>query len=227
MRCVSFHRMIFSSAVISGARETGASRLAENQDSSSGIRLSRPFIASMETSRCEMAETIAVPEKSRSLSARDSPAADQTQTWASNTAAMRFSIFGIPVFFRVQEIAEDDGGCLGPTEQFPRRTGGNRDQCRFLASWTVAGHPALLRVRRGSGEAPEPLWTTPPPPAGVRIDPPQAAFRTSRSPLTAGDVFLLFTDGVIEAETPAAETFGGERLAASFIKMNARNLLLR
>ncbi len=27
------------------------------------------------------------------------------------------------------------------------------------ASWAVAGHPAPLRVRRGSGKAPQPLWT--------------------------------------------------------------------
>ena len=85
---------------VSGASETGESRLAENQDSSSGFRLSRPFIASMETSHCEIAETIAVPENPRIFYARGSPAADQTQTCVSNTAAMRFSIFSIPVFFR-------------------------------------------------------------------------------------------------------------------------------
>jgi len=86
-----------------------------------------------------------------------------------------------------------------------------------LASWAVAGHPAPLRVRRGSGEAPEPLWITPPHQPALGLI-PQAVFRTSRSPLTIGDVFLLFTDGAIEAESPTSEAFGVERLATSFIE---------
>lgn len=83
------------------------------------------------------------------------------------------------------------------------------------ASWAVAGHPAPLRVRRGSGKAPEPLWTQPrhQPALGLL---PDAAYRTEESPLKPGDVFLLFTDGAIEAENPTGEHFGTARLAASF-----------
>lgn len=83
------------------------------------------------------------------------------------------------------------------------------------ASWAVAGHPAPLRVRRGSGKAPEPLWTEPQhqPALGLIAD---AAFRTQESPLKPGDVFLLYTDGATEAENPTGEYFGTTRLAASF-----------
>ncbi len=60
---------------------------------------------------------IAVPEKSFNNVARVSPADDQTQTCVSNTAATRFSIFGIPVFFRGEEIAENYGVFCGASEQ--------------------------------------------------------------------------------------------------------------
>ena len=83
------------------------------------------------------------------------------------------------------------------------------------ASWAVAGHPSPLWVRRGSGKLPEPLWKEPQhqPALGLAAD---IVFRTHESPLKAGDVFLLFTDGAIEAENPAGEPFGIERLATSF-----------
>jgi sigma-B regulation protein RsbU (phosphoserine phosphatase) len=62
---------------------------------------------------------------------------------------------------------------------------------------------------------PEPLWTDPPrqPALGLIAD---TVFRTAESPLKPGDVFLLFTDGAVEAENPAGEIYGGARLAASF-----------
>jgi serine phosphatase RsbU (regulator of sigma subunit) len=83
------------------------------------------------------------------------------------------------------------------------------------ATWAVAGHPAPLRVRRGSGKEPQPLWTLPQhQPALGLIE--NAVFHSSESPLGAGDVFLLFTDGAVEAENPFGDPFGVERLAASF-----------
>jgi phosphoserine phosphatase RsbU/P len=86
-------------------------------------------------------------------------------------------------------------------------------ECR--ASWAVAGHPAPLRVRRGSGNEPAPLWEEPhrQPALGLLSE---AEFQTHESELHAGDVFLLFTDGASEAEDPAGEIFGIKRLAASF-----------
>jgi hypothetical protein len=56
-------------SAVRGARETGASRLVENQVSSLGFSLSLPFMANIETSHWDMAEMIAVPEKSRNFSA--------------------------------------------------------------------------------------------------------------------------------------------------------------
>jgi serine phosphatase RsbU (regulator of sigma subunit) len=83
------------------------------------------------------------------------------------------------------------------------------------ASWAVAGHPAPLRVRRGSGREPAPLWEAPHHQPALGLV-PDAVFQTHESKLDAGDVFLLFTDGASEAENPAGEIFGIKRLAASF-----------
>jgi serine phosphatase RsbU (regulator of sigma subunit) len=89
------------------------------------------------------------------------------------------------------------------------------DTCNSRASWAVAGHPAPLRVRRGSGKAPQPLWTEVQhqPALGLIAD---AVFHTTESPLKSDDVFLLYTDGMIEAENAAGVPFGTGRLAASF-----------
>lgn len=82
------------------------------------------------------------------------------------------------------------------------------------ASWAVSGHPAPLRVRRGSGKGPEPLWFESPRQPALGLV-PNFTYRSFESPLLAGDVFLLFTDGSIEAENPTGEPFGLKRLAAS------------
>ncbi|RYD29196.1 MAG: serine/threonine-protein phosphatase, partial [Verrucomicrobiaceae bacterium] len=82
------------------------------------------------------------------------------------------------------------------------------------ASWSVAGHPAPLKVRRGSGKTPEPLWDKPQRQLALGLA-AQASYRTEKAPLVAGDIFLLFTDGALEAENPAGEQFGVGRLCAS------------
>lgn len=89
------------------------------------------------------------------------------------------------------------------------------DTANGRASWAVAGHPAPLRVNRHSDDSPEPLWTKSPhqPALGLISN---ASFRTSESSLAVGDVFLLFTDGAIEAENPEGEYFGDDRLATTF-----------
>lgn len=83
------------------------------------------------------------------------------------------------------------------------------------ATWSVAGHPAPLRVRRGGGKLPEPLWREPhhQPALGLST---KAVYQTHETSLHAGDVFLLFTDGAFEAENPEGVMFGVERLAHSF-----------
>lgn len=83
------------------------------------------------------------------------------------------------------------------------------------ASWAVAGHPAPLRVRRGSGKDPAPMWDVPPhqPALGLMSG---FAYESFSSPLRSGDIFLLYTDGAVEAENPVGEAFGVGRLVKSF-----------
>lgn len=88
------------------------------------------------------------------------------------------------------------------------------DTSKGIASWAVAGHPAPLRVRRGSGKTPQPLWDEPQHQLALGLS-PDTAFRTEEMQLKSGDIFLLFTDGAIEAENPGGEIFGGDRLANS------------
>ncbi len=88
------------------------------------------------------------------------------------------------------------------------------DTRKSTASWAVAGHPAPMKVRRGSGKPPEPLWKAPPRQPALGLI-PDATFHTTESPLRPHDIFLLFTDGAVEAENPDGEMFGTARLAAS------------
>jgi serine phosphatase RsbU (regulator of sigma subunit) len=75
--------------------------------------------------------------------------------------------------------------------------------------WAVAGHPAPIRARRG--EEPRPLWEA------VRRQPAlglleNAEYQTREDTLEPGDVFLLYTDGIVEAENPEGSEFGVGRL---------------
>ena len=89
------------------------------------------------------------------------------------------------------------------------------DTRRARVEWAVAGHPAPLRARRGTGGPPEPLWRGSPgqPALGLMAD---ADYRTHHEILQPGEVFLLFTDGAVEAEDPEGTEFGIDRLMGSF-----------
>jgi serine phosphatase RsbU (regulator of sigma subunit) len=74
-----------------------------------------------------------------------------------------------------------------------------------------AGHPGPLLVRRREGvvESLSPDGYTPGPPLGVRD---QASYAVSSASLAAGDLLVLFTDGLFEASGPDHEPYGEERL---------------
>ena len=81
--------------------------------------------------------------------------------------------------------------------------------------WAVAGHPAPLRARRSNGLPPQPLWHEPrhQPALGLL---PEVAYQSVESPIRAGDVILLYTDGVVEAENSSGGRFGLPRLLRTF-----------
>lgn len=74
-------------------------------------------------------------------------------------------------------------------------------------AYATAGHPPLLFVPNGAGGA-EPLRTVNLA-LGLRKD---AAFATGERTFEAGDVLVLFTDGIVEAADSRGEEFGIERL---------------
>jgi sigma-B regulation protein RsbU (phosphoserine phosphatase) len=78
--------------------------------------------------------------------------------------------------------------------------------------YAAAGHPPMLRVRRGQPELGDteqngfPLGLM----EGVR-------YERQEQPLEEGDRFLLYTDGLIEAVNAAEDSFGVERLNAAVV----------
>ena len=80
--------------------------------------------------------------------------------------------------------------------------------------YASAAHPDALHLRRASGEL-EPLRggdQKKGPALGLFDD---AQFTTCRRPLSVGDLLILFTDGLTEAEGTAQECFTPERFAAA------------
>lgn len=77
-----------------------------------------------------------------------------------------------------------------------------------------AGHPKplLLRGEEGSVTALESSTSRQQPALGL-FD--QTVFHTTKLPARKGDLLLLYTDGLIEIETPAGEWFDGGKLVAS------------
>ncbi|MEO7555174.1 MAG: PP2C family protein-serine/threonine phosphatase [Acidimicrobiales bacterium] len=78
-------------------------------------------------------------------------------------------------------------------------------------SWTNAGHPLPLLIRRGRvvGE----LLCPPTPPWGLgSLAGPSAAAMVATEQLEPSDQVLFYTDGVVEAHRPGQPPFGVERL---------------
>ncbi|MEX5717153.1 PP2C family protein-serine/threonine phosphatase [Geodermatophilus maliterrae] len=84
-----------------------------------------------------------------------------------------------------------------------------------LLRWVNAGHPAPLIVR-GGALIPTP-GCRPHPPLGLQEGPVQVC----SAQLHAGDRVLLYTDGIVEARSPAGEFFGERRLADFIIRADA------
>ena len=76
------------------------------------------------------------------------------------------------------------------------------------AIYVAAGHPPLLHRR---GEAVTPRGAGEQIPLGILRD---HMFRNSEFEVDPGDVFVLYTDGIVEARDGSGRPFGTERLAA-------------
>jgi serine phosphatase RsbU (regulator of sigma subunit) len=77
----------------------------------------------------------------------------------------------------------------------------------------LAGHPAILKYSARTGKI-MPL-ECPNMPLGIL---PEGEFATSEIATEAGDLFAMYTDGLIEAANPAGEEFGVGRLQAELQK---------
>jgi sigma-B regulation protein RsbU (phosphoserine phosphatase) len=87
------------------------------------------------------------------------------------------------------------------------------DVARGRFRYANAGHPSPLHLRRSLMTV-EPVGENeePGPALGLFED---AAFKTCEQPMAAGDLVMLFTDGVFEVEGPTGEIYGEKRLQAA------------
>ena len=105
-----------------------------------------------------------------------------------------------------QLIAETIEGSLYVTSCTCRLDAGSG-----LLEYVIAGHPPPLVLRGGEAIS---LET-----GGLAVGMfAESKYRSSRFQLLSGDVLILFTDGVIEADDGRGEEFGRERLAAAAAK---------
>jgi len=91
------------------------------------------------------------------------------------------------------------------------------DRARSRATWVAAGHPPPLRwsAEEGRVEVPE----TAHPPLGTRL--PVAPSRVER-PFRTGDVWLLVSDGALEARRASGEEFGDGEIERVFGRLAER-----
>jgi hypothetical protein len=77
----------------------------------------------------------------------------------------------------------------------------------------LAGHPAILQFCARSNEVKK--WECPNMPLGII---PQGDFVSEEIPAESGDLFALYTDGLLETANAAGEEFGMKRLEAELQK---------
>ncbi len=90
------------------------------------------------------------------------------------------------------------------------------DRADGVTRWISAGHPAALRWDAAAG-AVTPLAGSCPP-LGTRLP---TCFASTEAPLAPGDVWLLVSDGALEACDRRDEPFGEARLAAALARCAA------
>ena len=139
--------------------------------------------------------------------AADGPAAPKSLTQA---AEMPCGVTGADEGCVVSKMAESINA------QLCRATDANRFATLFLAlyddraralRYTNAGHNAALLVRAGG--AVERLWD-----GGTVLGAFETArFEEGQTSLGAGDLLVVFSDGITEAQNPAGEEYGEQRLA--------------
>jgi sigma-B regulation protein RsbU (phosphoserine phosphatase) len=124
------------------------------------------------------------------------------------------------------EIAEDPARVLARLNGIVTAPGGQRllmtlglarfDRPRGRAAWVSAGHPPPFRFDAESGQWEAPL--TGHPPLGTRLP---VTLETVERPFRSGDVWLLVSDGALEARDPRGRELGEAGLGRVFARLAA------
>jgi len=124
------------------------------------------------------------------------------------------------------EIAENPARVLARLNGIVTAPGGQRllmtlglarfDRPRGHVTWVSAGHPPPLRYEAATGQWESPL--TGHPPLGTRLP---ITLKTVERPFRNGDVWLLVSDGAIEARDARGREFGELELGRSFARLAA------
>jgi serine phosphatase RsbU (regulator of sigma subunit) len=121
---------------------------------------------------------------------------------------------------RVQILAEDPSDLAGLMQRLDQSIAANSPENRFVTmffglidpaagslDYSNAGHnPPLLIRKSGEQEPLEAMGTV----LGVI---PEIGYEEKREEFRPGDMLVIYSDGVTEAESPAGEEFGEQRLA--------------
>ncbi len=99
-----------------------------------------------------------------------------------------------------------------PASQFATAALARLDKHSGRLEWVNCGHPAPIVVRDGA--LIRPPACPPARPLGLQAGPPELC----ATQLRPGDRVVLYTDGVVEARSPAGEFFGEERLADLIVR---------
>lgn len=128
---------------------------------------------------------------------------------------------GVPLVGLLPDMEAAIAGLMGDT--FVTTLAGELDVRTGTLSWVSGGHPSPLVLRDGS-PLPDPEVAGSLPLGLGLLHHGERAVPTELS-LQPGDRVLLYTDGVVEARSPAGEEFGVDRLADLLVRESASGLL--